>query len=243
MPNPRKASVVDGFTTLTAARRAIDKSAKDKAPAKKRSGPGSGRKKAKKPEPGVHIARTALPSKQEIYCYECTYVFSVTGQSSRTVCPKCRAVLERTSPIIDSEWSAEIKTAGTVHVKPTGVIAGGFVLANDIILEGTVRAGTVQAFRRLELRAGAVFPEHLIQAKDLIIAAKSSFRLEQDARCRDLDVHGELDATVYAEGLVTVRANGRLRGEIHTAHLNVEDGGRLEARVFLERHLDSGANG
>ena len=48
-------------------------------------------------------ARTTLPTKQHIRCYECTYEFDLTGRMGTTHCPKCRASLDLAGYTIDAE--------------------------------------------------------------------------------------------------------------------------------------------
>jgi len=227
--------VVDGFTTLAAARRALEKKGKPGTTRKKTKPTATARTPAKRaPARKTHIAKTALPSKQDIYCYECGFVFTVTGQTGKALCPKCRTMLERTNHAIDGEWEDVVKTGGTVHIKPTGVMLGGSVLANKIIIEGKVKAGSIQAFNEIEIRKGAEFPETVLQARDLTVGAGGKCRFEKKKTYRNVEVYGELEAVVFAEGAVTVHPGGRLKGEVHSSHLTVEDGASLEAQVFFE---------
>src|ERR1041385_3364358 len=52
---------------------------------------------------GARVARTALPVKHQIECYECGYKFQVHGRVTTTHCPKCRALLDLTDRTIDTE--------------------------------------------------------------------------------------------------------------------------------------------
>ena len=47
-------------------------------------------------------------------------------------------------------------------------------------------------------------------------------------------VEGELDAQIHADRSVVIRPGGVLRGEVHTSHLVIDEGGGLKARVFAK---------
>ena len=55
-------------------------------------------------------ARTTLPTKQHIRCYECSYEFDLTGRMGTTHCPKCRAALDLAGYTIDAECRETLKT-------------------------------------------------------------------------------------------------------------------------------------
>lgn len=237
MPRSRKASIVDGYATLSAARRALEKKPKSKPPATKGKDPGTPRKPSasrRKAGAKAHFGRTAMPSRQEIRCYECGYVFTVTGAATKVACPKCREILDRSDWTIEEEWNDVVKTSGTVHIKPSGTILGGTIAAHSVIVEGKIRAGSVEAFQCMELRAGAEFPEAGLKAVDLRIGAGARITFTDTVRYRNVEVHGALTATLYATGVVRIQAGGLLKGEVHCAHLNVDDGGILEAGIFLD---------
>ena len=48
-----------------------------------------------------------------------------------------------------------------------------------------------------------------------------------------LELLGTLEADVEAAGLVSIRPGGHLKGTVRGAHLQVEEGGGLSARVFI----------
>ena len=247
MANPRKVNVVDSYTTLAAARRAVGKTTKKgrKSAATKEEAPEPAAGKKRKPQSGGKqaFARTTLPTKHEIQCYECGFVFSLAGKSARTACPKCRVVLDRKDVVVDASWNEEIKTVGLVHIRAEGVVEGGVLAANDIVLEGRVAGGRVQAFRKLELRPGAAFEEDHLKARDILVCEGACFVFAKKAFFRHLEVRGELEGVFYAEGVVTVGATGVLKGELHGAHLVVEEGGALDAAVYVESVSVPGSTG
>jgi cytoskeletal protein CcmA (bactofilin family) len=216
--NTRKDGVVDSFTALKAAQRA----AKLRAPVTSDS-------TDELQKLGAQVRQGAKPTKQLIECYECGYRFQLHGRVPKTNCNRCRATLDLSDHVIDSRWSGALKTAGAVRVTAEGVVEAGSIIANDFILEGKVEAGLVKAMRRLELRPGSRFSEHNLKSPDLVIAAGATIALIEPAEYRDVEIAGTLRANLHATGVVSIRAGGLLQGELHGAHLCIEDGGGLQA--------------
>ncbi len=225
MANPRKDGVVDSYTALKAAQRAV-KSRVGAAPAS-----GAGADDLQKL--GAQVRQAAVPSKQLIECYECGYRFQLHGRVPKTNCNKCRATLDLSDHTISNRWSGALKTAGNVRVTADGVIEAGSIICHDFILEGKVEAGIVRAMRRLELRGGAKFSEHNLNAADLFIAAGATIALIEPAEYRNVEIAGTLRASLLATGMVTIRVAGNFDGHLHTAHLIVEDGGGLTGSMEI----------
>ena len=57
-------------------------------------------------------------------------------------------------------------------------------------------------------------------------------RAEHLCRLSDVMLNATLDRN-EAAGLVSIRAGGHLKGTVRGAHLQVEEGGGLSARVFI----------
>jgi cytoskeletal protein CcmA (bactofilin family) len=230
----RKAGVVDSYAAIKAAQHAV-KVRPTTAPAAT----------AKTGEPadlkalGAAIAHTAVPAKQFIECYECGYKFQLHGRASTTNCSKCRAILDLTDHTIDRKWNDPLKTAGTIHIAADGIVETGDLVANDIILEGTIEAGMVRAMRKLELRPGARFSEHNLKAPDLLIAAGATIAFIEPAEFATVEVFGILRANLHARGTIIVRAGGLLQGAVHSEHLVVDEGGGIQAAVRIEPDVGS----
>jgi cytoskeletal protein CcmA (bactofilin family) len=210
MSKSRKTAVVDGYSAVKAAQQ---------PEAHKLAG---------------HIGRSVAPTKQVIECYECGYKFQLHGRAAKTNCSKCRVTLDLSDHVIVTKWTTPLRTAGTIHIAPTGVLVSGELVANDIVLEGKIEEACIRAMRRLELGRGATFPERNVSAADLKIAPGAVVDLKQQATYRDVEVLGTLNADLHASGVVTVQAGGRLEGKVHAEHLVVEEGAGLEASVHVE---------
>ncbi len=230
MADRGKAKIVNSFVTLKAAQRRVqDRRAPSPSP------PLEPTKSDTTPKrPGAHIGRTVMPTRYEIVCYSCEFVFKITGKANRTHCPKCREVLDLTDHTITGIYANELVTAGRVTIRRDAVLDGGRITANDVRLEGTVQSGHLHVHHTLELAPGGVIPEEMIHARNLRVAEGAAVHLKRKATFNDVDVHGELRANVWADGIVTIHPGGHLRGKLHAAHFTVLEGGGLTADVWVE---------
>lgn len=231
MAKNRKVNTLDSYATIRAVAHAKPapkpKTPAPDAPASVDAPPSDAQKL------GARVARTAIPVKHHIECYECNYKFQMHGRATSSSCPKCRTLLDLADHTIDGEWVDTIKTAGTIRITPTGVLKSGNLIASEIILEGILEGGRVRALHVLELGAGAIFSEKNVTAPDLRIAAGAEFKFKQEVKYRNVEIAGMLRAKLTATGVVTVKPGGSLEGEVQTEHLIVEDGGGLKAKVRI----------
>jgi cytoskeletal protein CcmA (bactofilin family) len=230
VPKHRKVNTLDSYATIRAVARA--KPAPTTPPAADAAAQ-TDVPPADLQKPGARVASTAVPVKHLIECYECSYKFQMHGRATSTHCPKCRALLDLTDHEIDTEWEETIKTAGTIRLAPTGVLKSGDLIGADVIIEGIIEGGRVRALRMLELGAGAIFSEKAVSAPNLRIGPGAEFKFKQGTKYHSVEVRGTLHAKLEVSGLVTVKAGGLLEGEVHAAHLVVEDGGGLQADLRI----------
>jgi hypothetical protein len=174
-------------------------------------------------------ARTTLPTKQHIRCYECAYEFDLTGRMGTTHCPKCRASLDLAGYTIDAECGETLKTLGKIKITPRGIVNSAQLLGTDVDLAGKVTNSSVEASRELILFPGAEFTRGNFKAVDLKLEAGGETIFRNPALYRNVDVIGTLTAPLYATGLVTIRASARFTGSICGGRLVVEDGATIDA--------------
>ena len=186
---------------------------------------------------GARMARTTVPVKHHIECYECSYKFQMHGRATTTHCPKCRTLLDLTDHTIDAECVETVKTAGTIRLTPTGVLKSGNLIGSEVILEGIVEGG----------RAARVTSDRVGRRRDLFGKGRVRSRPAHRARARSSSSSkrssiamskspAPLRAKLTAMGVVTVKPGGLLEGEIKAVHLVVEDGGGLKAKATSPRN-------
>lgn len=183
---------------------------------------------------GSHVVKTVQPTRWVIRCFDCGYEFKLSGKTADTYCPKCRTSIDLSDHVIDKSWSRDLKTAGTIQIKPAGVIQGAVIMGGTIIVEGGVEEGaTLEASQKLSLRATAQVHEGQFKARDLHIGAGFSLKMARKALFHNVEVEGTLEADLESSGLVHIKASGDMRGVVRTERLIVEEGGGLTARLFV----------
>jgi len=180
------------------------------------------------PAQGVStVGHTVLPPRQHIRCFECGYEFNLTGRQHSTYCPKCRTTLDLAGYTIDAECRETLKTLGKIRVTPRGSVSSATLMATDLDLQGRLSGCNVTVFRLLTVFPGAEFVRHEIKTVDLRIEPGADLALRKESSFRNVDLAGGLKTNLYATGLVTLRAGSTFSGEVHGAHLVVEDGAVL----------------
>lgn len=227
----RKSNEVDGFSLVKAVRHAKAEGHEPKpaSPVAPASVPPPPAEKA-----SARIGRTALPSKNEIFCYNCGYTFQITGQVQTLYCAKCRTILEKKDYEVNGESTADITTTGNIRVGPQAVLKGGTLIARDVMLAGRMEGGNIKAFRRIELEPGAAWVQEQIVATDLRVAAGATVEWKGKVLFRNVDVYGELKVDLACSGLLSVFPGGHFRGKLQGAHLLVEEGGGLNGEFRVE---------
>lgn len=229
---PEKATVIDGFTSVQALRRSGLASRDDRPhpapapplPADKHTGEDL--------PPHLKIGHTAVPESHHIICYGCGYTFLMRGRLRDTFCPKCREALSASDLTIDSEWKADVQTTGTVEIKPGGSIVNASVVSGNLVLAGTIVNCSVRVCGTLELCHGAQLDLPTIEAQSLRIQAGARFSMKT-LNCNRIEILGSLKTELFAEERVAVRDGGSLVGKVHTRNLEVDDGGRLSALLWI----------
>jgi cytoskeletal protein CcmA (bactofilin family) len=236
-----KTTVIDGFSSIQAVRRSGKESpevrtrpSRSKLPASRADHADEGDRPAK-----AKIGHTALPTRHDIVCYECGYEHTITGRIHNAFCPKCHQELETGDVVVEAETDRTIKTVGAVEVKAGGVLRNASVIASQLVLAGTVENSVVNIGDRLVIHKGAKVDLHQVKYRNLVIAAGAKFTYRKKISCRNVTIDGELRGKLHPSGVARIRAGGLLRGEIHSQHLIVEDGGGLKAKVFVGATKDT----
>ena len=229
--------IVDGFTTIKAAQRAAGKGTRVHREAGAEPPP---QPPAPPPEPKAvpqgdrkRIGHTAQPARHDIVCYECGFSFLLTGQLRSTYCPKCRTILEAGEQVIDSEWTGVVKTIGVVKIAGTGVFRDGRIAASNVVLAGRIAGGKVFVSGRFEVCPGGTFKPEAVDARNVVIGGGAVVEIGEELLLKNVEVYGELRASINASGIVTIKSGGLLRGRLTGHHLVVEDGGGLNAAIAV----------
>ncbi len=229
MPAPDRPTFIDSYASVQALRRMQPADeAGDKAD-------GSALSKDRAPI-ATRIRHTAVPPRFEITCYLCGYAFVLTGRLDKVLCHKCRRFLKTDNQTIDTPtWSGTIQTLGSVVVAQGSVVKGGVVDALDLELRGKVTGGTLRVQRRIEVFPSADPNVSLLSARDWVLHKGTSLTFVSPLQCRDIDIGGNLEASVKSTGRVIIRAGAVFHGSIAAPRLIVEEGAALTATLRIGR--------
>ena len=229
MADDRKAGMVTGFGAFKAAQKAEQK--RQQTGDEEAAGSAVSRGQA----PARNIGKTALPSAHVIVCFECQHPFEVIGRTDSTICPGCRTRLAIKDVMVNGHWKDKAKTAGAFVVNARGVVEGGEVLANNIVVKGTIQGGNLRATHRIELHPGGQVDLKQVEAPDLCIAMKNSLRFQPGEldQYRRIEVQGELEAEIEPTYSLKIGRRGQFRGKVKAHRLEMEDGASLDAFVEL----------
>lgn len=231
----KKPSVIDGFSSVQAVKRSgrVSNEARTR-PSATRLPDGAGERKRKSsPRNEARIGQTAVPDKHELVCFSCDYAFTVQGRIHYYICPKCKHELDTTDHVINGKWALDVKTMGSIDVKPGAIVEAVTLVAQNIIVAGDVKKAKLQITRHLELCKGAAIDLGRITMCDLVIRTGATFVTRRKLNCRKIDIGGTLKAKLRAEEQIVIRKGARFTGELYTPRLVVEDGARVSAATYL----------
>ncbi|MDA1043732.1 MAG: polymer-forming cytoskeletal protein [Verrucomicrobia bacterium] len=227
--------VIDGFRSVQAVKRAGGGSqeAKTRAPStrlpeKKRIDKPSDASSAK-----TRIGHTAMPARHELTCYECGFEFILTGRLDDTFCSKCRKALKATNHVIAGEWSHDIRTLGTIEVRPEAQVAAVNLMCGNLLLDGDVEACDVTVCRTATFRKAAKFDLDKMRLTDVVVSEASRLSIRRLFECRHLELCGAMNTRLHAQGRVTLKAGSTFKGELHAATLDVQEGAALKANLCI----------
>jgi len=183
--------------------------------------------------PGRHF-KTVQPPKWTLRCFECGYEFHISGRTQTIYCAKCRAAIDLGDYAVDGPWTRPIKTGGRVHIRKNGHLQHVAFMAGNITMEGTLdEQSALECSQWLEIGSDAILSDRQFKTHNLRLAAGATLKLSRKLRIHHLELFGTLEGEVEATGVVTIHDGGDLCGSVRGAHLQVEDGGGLSARVFI----------
>ena len=107
--------------------------------------------------------------------------FRVIGQTTSSICPKCRTTLDILDYTIEGSWMESLQTAGTITVEESGVIRCGNLVGQNVILNGKVESdATIKAAGKMTIGASATFPEKAVAMRDLDVLEGSLSNLSEE---------------------------------------------------------------
>lgn len=179
------------------------------------------------------VAKTAAPAPEQrhVTCFDCGAELDVPAAAQSAMCKRCSSYLDLKDYSINNAVSKNFKTKGRFVVEAKGYVFNTIIVAREIVIKGQV-IGKLFAEESLTLHSTAEI-KGSFQTKRLIIPAGNSFHGKEPLRVGGADLAGEFVGNILAENSVTLRASGRLFGDVQARHVIVEAGAILVGRMKI----------
>ncbi len=102
-----------------------------------------------------------------------------------------------------------------------------------VIGSGMIIKGSIQSTQDLFMD-GEIDGELLVENYRLTIGPHG--RAVANASASEVDIHGSVTGNVECTGKTTIRASGRLEGDVRTAGIVIENGAGFKGKVEIVQH-------
>jgi cytoskeletal protein CcmA (bactofilin family) len=168
-----------------------------------------------------------------IECFDCQRKQEVSGAATSTICPSCSAHIDLSDYKIATSFSRSIRTRGEVHVTTKGDLSSSSVRCQRAIIEGRLR-GNLDCAGAIVINTSGKIPGRL-SASEIVIEKRSEVQFFRRVRVGSIEIRGRMSGEVVADGIVTIRKNGVLEGNVIAKAINVEKGGTFSGQVVVGR--------
>ena len=147
------------------------------------------------------------------------------------MCKRCSSHIDLRDYRIVNAVSKNFKTKGEFVIELKGYVFNTEAVVGDAVIRGKF-LGKLVAERSLTIYSTADI-KGSFKAGRLIIPAENYFRWKEKITVGAADVAGELAARLDAEGIVLLRATGRLFGDVEAKGLVVEEGAVMVGKAKI----------
>ena len=182
-------------------------------------------------KPAARKPAEPSPEKRRIRCFECGAELEAPVTAQSTMCKRCSRYLDLKDYTIANAVSKNFKTKGRFTIEATGYVFNCEAVVSDAVIRGRF-LGKLNAEHTLTIYETAAIKGTFTGGR-IIIPAENHFRWPEPIKAGSVEIAGELAANVRTEGVVIVRATGRLFGDIEGGGLVVEDGAVIVGRARI----------
>jgi cytoskeletal protein CcmA (bactofilin family) len=168
-----------------------------------------------------------------IECFDCQRKQEVSGAATSTICPSCSAHIDLSDYKIATSFSRSIRTRGEVHVTTKGDLSSSSVRCQRAIIEGRLR-GNLDCAGVIVINTSGKIPGKL-SASEIVVEKRSQVQFFRRIRVGNIEIRGRMSGEVIANGMVTIRKNGALEGNVIAKAINVEKGGTFSGQIMVGR--------
>jgi cytoskeletal protein CcmA (bactofilin family) len=168
-----------------------------------------------------------------IECFDCHRKQEVSGAATSTICPSCSAHIDLSNYKIATSFSRSIRTIGDVHVTAKGDLSSSSVRCRRAVIEGRLR-GNLDSAGPIIIYASGKIPGKL-SASEMVIEKRAEVQFFRRVRVGSIEIWGRMSGEIVANGMVTIRKNGALEGNVTAKSINVEKGGVFSGQLVIGR--------
>jgi len=166
-----------------------------------------------------------------VECFDCQRKQEVSGAATSTICPSCSAHIDLSDYKITTNFSRSIRTKGEVYVTSRGDLSSSSVRYRRAVIEGRLR-GNLDCAGAIVINASGKIPGKL-SAAELIVEKRSEVQFFRRVRVGNIEIRGRMLGEIVADGMVTIRKNGVLEGNVMAKAINVEKGGTFSGQIVV----------
>jgi len=186
---------------------------------------------ASKPAKVGRSLATPEIAKVQVICFQCGTQLDVPAAAESTMCKRCSSHVDLRDYSITSTVSKNFRTHGKLVLEEKGYILNTDSLVGDAVIKGRF-IGKINAVRTLEIYTSAQIKGSFATGR-LILPASERFRCNEVVKIAGADISGEFVANVQCSGTFTLRASGRLFGDVEAQNFVIESGAVFVGNVKI----------
>jgi cytoskeletal protein CcmA (bactofilin family)/rubredoxin len=168
-----------------------------------------------------------------VECFDCQRKQEVSGAAKSTICPSCSAHIDLSDYKITTSFSRSIRTQGEVHVTTKGDLSSSSVRCRRALIEGRLRGNLDCAGTIVINTSGKILGK--LSASEVVVEKRCEVQFFRRVRVGNIEIRGRMLGEIVADGMVTIRKNGVLEGNVMAKAINVEKGGTFSGQVVVGR--------
>jgi cytoskeletal protein CcmA (bactofilin family) len=120
-----------------------------------------------------------------------------------------------------------------VYVTTKGDLSSSSVRCQRAIIEGRLRGNLDCAGTIVINTSGKILGK--LSASEIVVEKRCEVQFFRRVRVSNIEIRGRMLGEVVADGMVTIRKNGVLEGNVTAKAINVEKGGTFSGQVVVGR--------
>jgi cytoskeletal protein CcmA (bactofilin family) len=166
-----------------------------------------------------------------VSCFDCGRVHKVIAHATSTICPGCGTYIDLRDVEIHERGHQRVRTRGKVIIGPKAVLSTPGIHCGDLHVYGQV-LGSIHASGEVKFFSdGKVLGE--LRCQHLYIDRWTKVQFLQPIYAHQVDVHGELNADICCDGLLSLPKNAVINGNVLAAKMKAPDGVNINGEMCI----------